>query len=164
MDSTANSADKLLRQAPLLQHLSADDIARVAGIATVEVLEASTVLFPEGGHCDRLYLVIKGLVALDMCVPRRGCVRLMTVGPREVVGVSALLSNARMTVRATIVEDATLVVFPARQLRKLCDADHDIGYAVMTQLSLALASRLLATRLQLLDVFYETQPAGSIDR
>jgi len=162
MSSKVPSIEELLRQAPFLQHLSPGDLAKVAQIASVEQFEPSDILFQEGSLCDRVYLVVEGLVALEMCMPRRGCVRILTVGSREIVGVSALLHihNARMTTRATAVEATTLISLPAQRLRELCDSDHDIGYAVMTQMSLALAARLLATRLQLLDVYSETQTAA----
>ena len=163
MTSDGRSIEELLQQTPFLQALSSSDLSKVAGIATVEQFEASAVLFQEGSRCDRLYLVVEGLIALEMCMPRRGCVRILTVGPREIVGVSALLNNVRMTTRAMAVEATTLIAFPAQELRTLCDADHDVGYAVMTELSVALAFRLLATRLQLLDVFGETQPADRSD-
>jgi CRP/FNR family transcriptional regulator, cyclic AMP receptor protein len=153
------SIEELLRQAPFLQPLSPGDLARVAQIAGVEQFQPGEVLFQEGSACERVYLVVEGLVALDMCMPRRGCVRILTVGPREIVGVSALLGNERMTTRATAVEATTLISLPARKVRELCESDHDIGYAVMTQLSAALVTRLLATRLQLLDVYGETQTA-----
>lgn len=159
MTTTAQLIQELLRESPFHQALSPGDLEKVAAIGSVEQFEPPTTLFHEGGLCDRLYLVSQGLVALEMCMPRRGCVRILTVGPREIVGWSALLSDMRMTARATVVESSTLIAFPARQLRALCDADHDVGYAVMTQICLALSSRLLATRLQLLDIFGETQPA-----
>lgn len=157
MTSKRPSLEELLRQAPFLQRLSSGDLSKIAQIAAVEQFQPSDVLFQEGAACDRAYMVVEGLVALDMCMPRRGCVRILTVGPREIVGVSSLLGDGRMTTRATAVEATTLISLPARKLRELCDSDHDIGYAVMTQLSAALAARLLATRLQLLDVYGETR-------
>jgi CRP/FNR family transcriptional regulator, cyclic AMP receptor protein len=86
-------------------------------------------------------------------------VRILTVGPREIVGVSALLGSGRMTTQSTAVEATRVISLPARKLRELCDSDHDIGYAVMTRLSAALTARLLATRFQLLDVYGETRLA-----
>lgn len=160
MPAAGKSAHALLEQTPFLSDLSPGDLAKVTAIATVEEYDSPTVLFQEGCDCDRLYVVSRGLVAVEMCMPRRGCVRVLTVGPNEIVGLSPLLSNARMTARATIVEPSTLVAFSAQQLRSLCDADHDVGYAVMTQISVALKHRLLATRLQLLDVFGETEPVN----
>ncbi|QDU38115.1 transcriptional activator FtrB [Maioricimonas rarisocia] len=149
----------LLRDARFLQDISADDLDKLAAIARIEQVDAATVLFQEGSRCERLYLVASGLIGLDMCMPRRGCVRILTVGEGEFLGWSALLGNAAMTARATVLESGTLVAFSADALRELCDCDHDVGYAIMRQISQALSQRLLATRLQMLDVFGQTSSA-----
>ena len=45
------------------------------------------------------------------------------------------------------------------QLRKTCEKDHDLGYALAWYLAGVIAERLKATRLQLLDMFApETGP------
>ncbi|MEZ6061342.1 MAG: Crp/Fnr family transcriptional regulator [Planctomycetaceae bacterium] len=146
----------LLRSVQFLDELSPGDLAKIAEIAAIENLAKSTVLFQEGTACESLYVVADGMIGLDMCMPRRGCMRMLTVGPGEIVGWSALLADARMTARAVVVEDVILIAFPARQLQELCDADHDIGYVVMKQVAMAMSRRLLATRLQQLDLFIET--------
>lgn len=151
---------KMLAATPLGRGLSVGDVEKVAGIAVVEQLDPPEVLFQEGAICDCLYLVTAGLVGLDMCMPRQGCVRILTVGPGEFVGWSAIVGDGRMTTRATIVEPATLIGLPGDQLRSLCNDDHDIGYGVMHQVAIDLSRRLLATRLQMLDVFGETQPVA----
>ena len=148
----------LLAKTPFGRGLSPGDLAKVADIASVEQAESSTLLFQEGSACDYLYIVTSGLVGLDMCMPRRGCMRILTVGEGDFVGWSPLVGDGRMTTRATVVESVTLIKFEGDRLRALCEADHDIGYSVMTQVAVGLSRRLLATRLQMLDVFGETQP------
>jgi CRP-like cAMP-binding protein len=58
-----------------------------------------------------------------------------------------------MTATATALEPVRTVAFDGEKLRSLCDQQPDIGYHLMNQLAVALSRRLLATRLQLLDVF-----------
>ncbi len=147
-----------MRQTRFLDELSDEDLAKVAGLATVEERNAGTILFREGVVSDRWNLIVRGSVALDMHVLGRGQVRILTVGPGEILGWSALLTDQRMTATATIVEAATFISIPGQKLQDLCDADRDVGYAVMRRMAIALAHRLLATRLQLLDLFMETQP------
>ncbi len=149
----------LMKAAGFLKELSREDLEKVANLAAVEQRDRGVVLFREGAESDTLYLVVEGRVALDMHVPRRGQVRILTIGPGEILAWSALLTDQRMTAMATIVEAATLVAFPAGELQSLCDADRDVGYAVMRRMAVAVARRLLATRLQLLDLYQETQPA-----
>jgi len=149
---------ELLSTTPFLRELCPGDLDKVAEIASSRSVSAGTVLYQEGDVCETLYLVSSGLVALDMCMPRQGCTRILTIGLGEIIGWSALFADATMAVRASVLQDGTLVALPAAELRQLCDDDHDIGYAIMQQVSVALSRRLLATRLQLLDMFGETQP------
>ncbi len=150
---------QLIRRAGFLDELSDEDLVKVADIATVSQQDAGSILFQEGAVCENLFLIVGGSAALDMHVPRRGQIRILTVGAGEMLAWSALLSDQRMTAMATILDPAILVSIPGRQLNELCDADRDVGLAVMRRMAVALSRRLLATRLQLLDVFSETQPA-----
>lgn len=114
---------------------------------------AGTVLFREGERGDSFYVVHRGHVTLDMCLPARGCTRLLTVGPGEVVAWSALVGDGRMTATAVTADDAELIELSGAEVLKRCEADPQLGYRVMRRLAAALAKRLLATRLQMLDLF-----------
>jgi CRP-like cAMP-binding protein len=100
-----------------------------------------------------MFLVESGHVALDMHVPGRGPVRILTVGEGELLGWSALLQDGPMTCAATALESTRLIAIPGAGLAALCEANQEIGYRVMRQMARALAQRLVATRLQLLDLF-----------
>ena len=160
MTADLKSLVAILSESQFLKEVSPGDIEKLARIVTIERFAPAAVLFQEGSECGQLFLVTEGLVGLEMCMPRRGCIRILTVGPQELLGWSAMLPGARMTARATVIEACTLIAFPSAELRELCDADHDVGYAVMSHISQALSQRLLATRLQLLDMFSETQPVS----
>ncbi len=43
----------------------------------------------------------------------------------------------------------------AEKLRNLAEKDHDFGYLLMRRLANVVASRLMVTRLQLIDMFAE---------
>jgi CRP-like cAMP-binding protein len=156
-EHSSSTALDLLKTVRLLQAIPERLLAKLVPMATVERAAANRVLFTEGTLCDRIYFVVDGLVALDMHVPRRDPTRILTVGPGEVLAWSALLSDQRMTASATVLEDTRLVALAAQPLRQLCDADHEIGFVLMRAIALALSQRLLATRLQLLDLFSEAQ-------
>jgi len=157
--------DTNLRQAlessAFTAELSPEMLGRLVGAAVGRRCAAGRVLFREGDSSDAFYLVRHGHVALDMSIPARGTTRLLTVGPGEILAWSALLGNARMTATATAVDDVELLDFSGTMLRQWCEADPSFGYQWMRQLSAALANRLLATRLQMLDLF--TADAGLTD-
>jgi CRP/FNR family transcriptional regulator, cyclic AMP receptor protein len=156
--SGATTTLQLLKSIRVLADLPDQVLVKLAPLTTVEHATALCVLFKEGSFFDRVFFVLEGLVALDMHVPRRNPTRVLTVGSGELLAWSAILSDQRMTATATALEDTRLLSIAAQPLRQLCDADHDMGYALMHCMASALSRRLLATRLQLLDLFSETQP------
>jgi CRP-like cAMP-binding protein len=93
-----------------------------------------------------------------MFVRGRGRVPLMTAGPGDLVGWSPLFGGHPMTATATALEPVRVLSFDGQDLRGLCEANHEVGYHVMRQLALVLSDRLLATRLQLLDLFQDQSP------
>lgn len=116
---------------------------------------AGATIFHEGKENHFLYLVHTGHVGLDMHVPGRGRVRILSLGPGEMLAWSALLGDGRMTVAAVAVDDTQVVAVAAHKLNEVCRTDHDVGYELMSHMARALAQRLTATRLQLLDLFAE---------
>jgi CRP-like cAMP-binding protein len=74
------------------------------------------------------------------------------------VAWSALLGGGRMTTSAIAVENTQVLSLPAADVTALCESNHAFGYYLMRRMSQALADRLIATRLQLLDLFSESAP------
>ncbi len=148
---------ELIREVDFLADLTDSDVNKIADEAEIRHLEAGAMVFQEGVVCENLYLVIDGSVAIDMHVPRRGQIRILTVGAGEILAWSALWGDQRMTATGTTLTDTVLVAIPGKKLQQLCDADREIGFAVMQRMAIALSRRLLASRLQLLDLFSETQ-------
>jgi CRP-like cAMP-binding protein len=131
-----------------------DEIATAAAPAD---FVAGTVIFREGTIDRNLYLLNSGQVALEMLVPGRGRVRLLSLGPGDMLAWSALLGEGRMTATAIATEDTETIAIDADRLLEICTANPQVGFEVMRRMSLALSKRLLATRLQLLDL-YSTEP------
>ena len=133
--------------------LPAPVLERLGKLAAVRGFPADTVLFREGTRSDQLMIIAIGRVALDMHVPGRGEVRILSLGPGDMLAWSALVTGGVMTSSAVALEDTQVVCIPGAELLALCQADPEIGYHLMSKLAHALGNRLVATRLQLLDLF-----------
>lgn len=143
-----------LQKIPWFRDLQPRHLNKMAEIASLRRAKAGEVLFREGDKQDNFYVVLEGRVALEMFVPHRGKVRFYTAEPWEVFGWSSVTPTVRQrTAGAVAVHDSLVVGFDAEKLRQLCEEDHDLGYLVMRRLANVVASRLLVTRLQLLDMF-----------
>lgn len=133
-------------------------VTELAAIANYAEFAAGTVIFLQGETNRDLYLICSGRVGLDMYVPARGTVRILTLSRGELLAWSALIGDGHMTATATALEPVRAIAVDGSKLMDLCDNRHDIGYQVMRRLAWALATRLTATRLQLLDLYAHTTP------
>jgi CRP-like cAMP-binding protein len=137
-------------------------LVELAVLAARREFASGAVIFREGADCDELFLIDAGLVALDVQVPGRGPVRILTVGQGEMLGWSALLGSGLMTATATAIEPTKAFAIPGSKIRSLCERNHEAGYRIIWQTASALAQRLTATRLQLLDLFAEPSSLKSV--
>lgn len=151
-----------LQTIPWFQELSQDHFDNLASISDVIEVEAGKDLFHQGDKQDYLYVVIKGRVAIEIAVPGKGRTRISTVEPTEMLGWSSVTPVVRQrTASAVTVLPSVLVRLNAAELQKLCDQNHSFGYVVMRRIANVAASRLLVTRLQLLDMFSPTTKEGN---
>jgi CRP-like cAMP-binding protein len=133
-------------------------IGRLNQIASAREYAPGTTLFTEGAKNDEFHVVVEGQVRLDMLVTRRGRIPILTAEAGDILAWSALFGESSMTASAVALVPVKTIAFRGEQLRELCEAEHEIGYHVMRQLACALSRRLVATRLQLLDLFADQAP------
>jgi len=152
----ANSEELIreLEKIPWFQEIKREHLLKIMEISQLRSVKAEEILFREGDKEDYLYIVIEGRIALDMFIPHRGKIRIYTAEPWDVFGWSSVTPTIHQrTAGATAVTDGFIVCIDSSRLRQACDEDHDLGYLVMRRLTNIVASRLLVTRLQLLDMF-----------
>jgi len=133
-------------------------LEEVVATATPASFPEGTVIFREGGTDRNLYLLLSGRVALEMQVPAQGPVRLLSLGPGDMLAWSALLGEGRMTATAIAVENTEAIAISAERMLEICQSNTQVGYEIMQRMAVALSKRLLATRLQLLDLFSAEAP------
>ncbi len=143
-----------LQAIPWFQVMTPDHFNKIVSIAKIFKYEPGQVIFHEGDKEDFLYVVLEGRVAIEISVPGRGRMRILTADAMDEVGWSAVTPVVRQrTAGARAVLPSRLVAFDASELRRMCEEDHDFGYYVMRRMANLVAGRLLTTRLQLLDMF-----------
>jgi CRP/FNR family cyclic AMP-dependent transcriptional regulator len=144
----------VLRSSHMFADLEPRHLERLAAFAEEITWPSDHVVFREGEPDDRLYVILDGLVALDTYVPNRGRVTIQTIGSHEVLGWSSAVPQVeKKTASARTLLATRAVALHAASLEAACEQDHDLGYAVYRALATVIASRLKATRLQLLDVY-----------
>lgn len=143
-----------LQTIPWFQELKQEYFDKLAGISSVIEFDAGEKLFHQGDKQDYLYIILKGRIAVEIAIPGKGRTRIYTAEPTEMLGWSSVTPVIRQrTASAVTVLPSILVRMSAAKLQKLCELDHSFGYLVMRRIANVAASRLLVTRLQLLDIF-----------
>jgi CRP/FNR family cyclic AMP-dependent transcriptional regulator len=128
----------------------------VTGCAKNVVFAEGEYLFHEGEAAEQFYFVRAGRVALEVAAPGRGAITFQTLSEGEIVGVSWLIPPYRWLFSAKALERVRAISMDANCLRQKCEADHDLGYEMMKRFMPILLERLHATRIQILDVYGNT--------
>jgi CRP-like cAMP-binding protein len=147
------SNEGLLRHIGLGRDLNDDLIGQLASIAAQVLVARGATIFRENQRHPLVYWIIDGVVKLEMSTSHAGPKAVLTVGTGDLLAWSALLGNQRMTTTAIASTDGQLIGFDSDRVRQLCDDSYEIGYRFLQSLAEALSRRLVATRLQLFDLF-----------
>jgi len=157
-----NDPRKFLKNIPWFKELKPAHFEKMAEIASVHTFPEGGEVFREGDREDRLYVVFEGRVAIDILVPHRGRVPILTAEPLDMFGWSSVTPVIRIrTASARAVLPSIVIGFDSEALRKLCEEDHELGYLIMLRIAYIIAGRLMATRLQLLDMFASPPEASN---
>ena len=161
---TEQTVTDMLRGVQFLRELSDDLMDQLVAVARTVEYPAETVIFRQGDAASTLHLIIDGNVSLELCAPGVGCKRILTIGPGELLGWSPVLEQGRLTATARTISEVRTVAFSGPQVLAICEQNSRFGYEFMKRAALALAKRLSATRLQLLDVFGSQMPVATDER
>lgn len=141
-----------LRQLDALKTLDDAEVRQLAQVAMCRTIPAGTILFAEGDEHTRLYFVAEGSLQLQMARSQAAKQTLLSVGVGELLAWSAIVGPGTMTASAIAAEQSRVIELPVGELQQLFESDPSLGYHFLKIVSLALSRRLLATRLQLLDL------------
>jgi CRP/FNR family cyclic AMP-dependent transcriptional regulator len=148
-----NTLDTLIADSPVFAGLDPAYLELIAGCAQTAGFEAGRYLFREGDQADTFYLVRHGRVGIETVVAGRGALTVETVDAGDVVGWSWLFRPFRWHFDARAIDPVRAIAFDGACLRGKCDQDHTLGYELLNRFSPVMLERLLATQLQLIDVY-----------
>jgi CRP/FNR family transcriptional regulator, cyclic AMP receptor protein len=137
---------------PFFEGLHATQYETLAELATEVHFETDQIIFREGDPCSFFYLILDGVVAIELAAPGRS-VTILTVGEGEELGWSSLLDKVNKQFRARCLGPVRALAFDGPRIIAACEADHDFGYIMMRKVLAVIAERLDATRLQVLDIY-----------
>ena len=137
---------------PFVADFRPEHRARLASMAKEVRFAPNEVIFREGDDYSVLYLLERGMVALELEVPGH-VLRVQTLYAGDVFDWSALLPHAGKHFQARALEPVTALAFEGDQLLASFKADPQFGLTFMLRLMGVVSERLRNTRLQLLDMY-----------
>ncbi len=126
---------------------------RLAKLGVIQDFEADEVILHEGDEATEMGILISGQLALRTLVPERGPVTILSVEPGDIFGWSAVLSATQVQSTVVATENSKALVIEGTKLRAALKEDHALAASLYPRVLIAVARRLRATRLQLLDLF-----------
>jgi CRP-like cAMP-binding protein len=126
---------------------------RLAGLGSVTAYEPEQVILHEGDVVTQFGILISGRLALRTMVPERGPVTILSVEEGDLFGWSAILAGTPAQSTVVAVEPSKALVIEGSVLRAALKADHGLAASLYPRVLQAVARRLRATRMQLLDLF-----------
>jgi len=147
-----------LRGIRFLHDIGPMHLEQLAIISRIRDFADGDIVFRQGDAAQYIYLIVSGNVSLEICAAGVGCRQILTLGAGELLGWSSVLEQLNYTARARALDETRLVEVEITQLLAICDRDPQFGYELMRQVALALAKRLSATRMQLVDVYGANMP------
>jgi CRP-like cAMP-binding protein len=128
-------------------------LERFAALASPVAWDAGTVVYRQGDASSPLYLIDEGRVAMEIVVPGRGPLIVLTIGAGELFGWSGLVSDRPKASAARATIATTAWALDTDGLRALCDGDPTLGYTITRRILHVVAERLEQTRIQLIDLY-----------
>lgn len=143
----------ILKNHPFIKDLDEGYLKQLVGCASNVVYKENEVMFREGDNAKKFYLIRQGKVALEINGREKGNVRILTVGPGQILGWSWIISPYKWHFEAHALEEIRAIALDGECLRNKCEEDPKLGYEMLKRFSHILESRLQTTRMQLLDVY-----------
>ena len=142
----------MLQRHPFVEDFQARHVDTLGTLATRVRFERNQVIFREGDDCSDFYMIVSGLVALEIAVPSH-TFRIQTLSAGHELGWSALLMGRGKHFQARSLERVEALCFDGGDLLATCKRDPEFGFVFMHRLLGVVSERLQATRLQLTDTY-----------
>jgi CRP-like cAMP-binding protein len=154
--TTAQNLQQIIAEFPMFHNLEPRFLELITGCASNVRFNEGDLIFREGEQADHFYAIRHGTVAIEVFVPQRGSVNIQTVSAGDVLNWSWLIPPHRNQFDARCLSLVRALAFDGACLRGKCEEDHSLGYELMKRFAEIMAERVRATRLQLLDVYGDT--------
>lgn len=141
-----------LAELPFFEDMSTAYLEFISGCASHVRFREGELVLKQGRAADRFYLIRSGRISLELQGAGHA-LKIMTVGDGDMLGWSWLVPPYTWHYDGRALTDVALIGFDATCVRRKCDDDPAFGYEMFRRFTQLIVDRLMATRIQLVDVY-----------
>jgi CRP-like cAMP-binding protein len=138
-------AVELLSKISLFSALQPSYLRRIANLGLEEDYPLNAIIFKEGAHGDKMYLILSGAVRISRQVPGMGEEALAVLRAGTHFGEMALIDDFPRSADAVAHEACRLFVVRKEDMEDLLFVDRDLAYDLLWSFVRTLSSRLRET-------------------
>src|SRR5689334_4555658 len=131
---------------PFLAGMSRVHLALLTDCAIPVQFEKDRVVFREGGHANRFYLIETGEVALTSDDASGNPVLIDTIGAGDLLGWSWMFPPYSWRFSAHATKPTKAIFFYGTILREYCERHPSLGYDLLKRMTVVMNRRMQATR------------------
>ncbi len=143
----------ILQNHPFFKEFTAEHVEKLVQHTSEMRFNPGQYIFRDGQEANMFYLVLSGMVSLEVYAPNRGPVTVQPIGAGDVLGWSWLYPPHRWHFDAKAKEETRVLALNGKAIRGLIEDDHEFGFQVMKRIALVMENRLQATRVKLMEVY-----------
>lgn len=145
------SIERYLSSHAFFNGLDADSIRILAGSAKVLPIKKGTVLFHQGEHADKFYVLLDGQVSIQIPAIMGPVLEMQSIGKDQLLGWSWLIPPYQWNFMARAVEDSEMLEIDGSAILAHSEGDPKFGYELLKRFATLMSDRLNAARQKMMD-------------
>ena len=148
--------EKTLAENAFFAGLDAGAVDFLSKHAKERTVKGGEVLFRQGQHADKFYLVRSGRITVEIPAVYGPSMEIQNLGQGEVLGWSWFIEPYDWDFQARTEEDTELLEFDGDGVLQHCEDNASFGYEVLKRFTRLMSDRLTAARQRMMDTFSPT--------
>ena len=142
-----------LAEHPIFRGLSTSVLGKILDCAVDERFDAGQPIFREGEEANRMYVVRRGKIALEVFRLDPGPITVQMLGENDVLGWSWLVPPYRWRFDARASTPSAACAIDGLWLRQECERSPRLGHEIVKRVMLVMEQRMQAMRLQFVESY-----------
>ncbi|MBK1876237.1 Crp/Fnr family transcriptional regulator [Pelagicoccus mobilis] len=144
---------QLIADHPLFEGIPLEYTEALTSCAQEGEYGEGSFLTLSGSSAETFFIILEGTVSIQVQPPHNSPITILTLGEGDTLGWSWIFPPYAWHFDAHATSPTKVIAFDAESVREKCDQDHELGYKLMKRIAQVMLDRLVATRLQLLDLY-----------